>query len=574
MDSTHSDRPGSICLVTKDLDQVIRNSGIGTYYSLVAPLLVNAGWRVHVLYLGHVDDPQGLVEAPAKLRRQGVTFSLLSDFDTPQSLRVRTIYALHGEPEPGKGVRILHALEELHRAYHFDLIEFPDWLAYGFRTIQARRTGRCLGSARLCVKLHGTSSWQRDGNHRWAEGPEDLALDFRERYAFENADVQMSPSRYMLDYVEQQGWKVGDAVIGYPFPERIIPTPQFHNQAPTEVVFFGRLEMRKGLDLFLDAVTDLPAGVGVTFLGKDTVLSSGHMASAYIGARLLGRPFKIDTTLMRDQAITYLAAENRLSVIASRSESFGFTLAECAVNALPFIVARAGGTSEVIPDPDVQEGLYFEPTSRGLRRSLNEYFKVSPERRRDLSLRAQKVVDPRVRNREMLDTYAGILEQHRQETTPRSTLSINAASSISLRSTHSVRAWNSDDFDCDSASTQQFGIATVTGDGDTSEPLACPASGPLVTVAIPYYNLGLYLAETLLALSTQTYPHVEVIVVDDGSTCPISVRVFNDQRELYPDFRFISQKNGGPVRRAIVLLPRLTESSLFASMPTTCLRRR
>ena len=116
-------------------------------------------------------------------------------------MRVRTIHAGHGEYDPGKGVRILRALEELHRVYHFDLIEFPDWLAFGFRTIQARRTGRCLDRARLCVKLHATSSWQRDGNHCWPEGPGDLSLDFRERYAFENADVQMSPSRYMLDYV-------------------------------------------------------------------------------------------------------------------------------------------------------------------------------------------------------------------------------------------------------------------------------------------------------------------------------------------------------------------------------------
>src|SRR4051812_25334705 len=35
MASAHSNRPGSICLVTNDLDHVVRNSGIGTYYSLV-----------------------------------------------------------------------------------------------------------------------------------------------------------------------------------------------------------------------------------------------------------------------------------------------------------------------------------------------------------------------------------------------------------------------------------------------------------------------------------------------------------------------------------------------------------
>ena len=246
----------------------------------------------------------------------------------------------------------------------------------------------------MCVKLHATSAWQRDGNHRWPQGTNDLALDFRERYAFENADVQMSPSRYMLDYVERQGWKVGNAVVAYPFPEPVVRDATADDQAPTEVVFFGRLEIRKGLDLFLDAVNDLPAGVDVTFLGRDTVLPSGQLATDYIQHRLRGRSFKIHTELMREQALKYLASENRLSVIASLSETFGFTVAECAVNGLPFIAARAGGTSEVIPDPEVQEGLFFEPTSRDLGRCLNDYFKMSPARRRALRFERRKRSTP------------------------------------------------------------------------------------------------------------------------------------------------------------------------------------
>lgn len=545
MASAHSDGPGSICLVTNDLDQVVWNSGIGTYYSLVAPLLVNAGWRVHILYLGYADNPEGLVQAPIKLRRQGVSFSLLDEFETPEMMRVRTILACHGEHEPGMGIRILKALEELHRVYHFDLIEFPDWLAFGFRTIQARRTGRCLDSARLCVKLHGTSSWQRDGNHRWPEGPSDLSLDFRERYAFENADVQMSPSRYMLDYVARQGWNVGDAVVAYPFPAPVVQRPRTDDQVPTELVFFGRLEMRKGLDLFLDAVDDLPAGVHVTFLGRDTVLPSGCSATEYIAHRLRGRSFEIRTDLMREQALKYLAAENRLSVIASLSETFGFTVAECAVNGLPFIAAQAGGTSEVIPDPVVQEGLFFEPTSRDLRRSLNGYFKMSPDRRRSLRLRAQNVVDPKVRNRQMTEVYDGILERYRQESMSGLMLSINVAATRFVESTHSVGQLDADGIDPGVAPGEGAETRPIAGD-DGCAPMTVAMPGPLVTVAIAYYNLGLYLPATLEAIAAQTYPRIEVIVVDDGSTCPVSVRVFNELRQTYPQFRFLSQKNAGP----------------------------
>jgi glycosyltransferase involved in cell wall biosynthesis len=44
------------------------------------------------------------------------------------------------------------------------------------------------------------------------------------------------------------------------------------------------------------------------------------------------------------------------------------------------------------------------------------------------------------------------------------------------------------------------------------------AASPLVSVVIPNYNCGRFLAETLDSVFAQTYPALEVIVVDDGSS--------------------------------------------------------
>lgn len=66
-----------------------------------------------------------------------------------------------------------------------------------------------------------------------------------------------------------------------------------------------------------------------------------------------------------------------------------------------------------------------------------------------------------------------------------------------------------------------------------------------MTVCVPHYNHGAFLPRTLESLARQTYPHLEILVIDDGSTDPASQSVFAAQRERYPQFRFLTQFNSG-----------------------------
>lgn len=50
---------------------------------------------------------------------------------------------------------------------------------------------------------------------------------------------------------------------------------------------------------------------------------------------------------------------------------------------------------------------------------------------------------------------------------------------------------------------------------------------PLVSIIIPYYNGGAFVAETLSSAVSQTYENIEIIIVDDGSQEPRSVEIFN-----------------------------------------------
>lgn len=73
-----------------------------------------------------------------------------------------------------------------------------------------------------------------------------------------------------------------------------------------------------------------------------------------------------------------------------------------------------------------------------------------------------------------------------------------------------------------------------------------PDTGKLVSVVIATYNMSRYLPQAVESVLAQTYPEVEVHIVDDGSTdnTPDIVRQWRD----HPTVRVHRQPNGGQAR--------------------------
>jgi glycosyltransferase involved in cell wall biosynthesis len=71
-------------------------------------------------------------------------------------------------------------------------------------------------------------------------------------------------------------------------------------------------------------------------------------------------------------------------------------------------------------------------------------------------------------------------------------------------------------------------------------------NGPLISVVTANYNYARYIGQTIESVLAQTYPHVEHIVVDDGST-DNSLAVI----ARYPGIRSIAKPNGGQVSAMI-----------------------
>ncbi len=479
----------------------MRNGGIGTYNWLMAHLLAAHGWYVHVLYCGSVRSAQESRSMAARLGRQGIGWSHLEDFEPPELLQVEGITdILH----VALSDQVRYALQELHEKYRFDLAEFAEWGALGFRAVQARRAGLAFADLPLAVKLHSSSQWMREGNRQWLADSAELEVDYCERYAFENADIQLSPSAYMLEYARSIGWQVRpDArVVAYPFPEaQFIPTAAPAAGRP-ELVFFGRLETRKGLEVFLRAVRDLDPAIAVTFLGRVNRLADGRPATDLIHKELRGRRCKLLTNYNREQALAYLAGGHRLAVLASLADNSPFTVIECITNKIPFLASNVGGIPELVRDSTARTRLLFEPNARDLLRCLRQYLEAEPAELAAVRERMQADMNVPANNRAVADAYDEIAAGLHDGLRARSAL---------------------------------------------SAPLPSAASDetPLVTIAIAHYNLGTYLPETLASLAVQTYPNLEVLVIDDGSTDPFTREVLEEMRLQYPQYRFLGHPNAG-----------------------------
>jgi len=113
------------------------------------------------------------------------------------------------------------------------------------------------------------------------------------------------------------------------------------------IVFFGRLEHSKGLDVLIDALESLGAAAPETWIiGRGALEASVRKQVQRIGldnkVRFLGW---LEPTELAD-----VLKSARFAVLPSREESFGNAMIEAMASGVPLITTRAGSIAEVVAD--------------------------------------------------------------------------------------------------------------------------------------------------------------------------------------------------------------------------------
>ena len=367
--STSAAARGRICLVTTEFHGLFKNGGIGTANTGLAIAMAEEGFDVVVAFVDAyaAQTPQRDEEFAAARKRFaqiGVTLErvprhplLGQDADD-----LAMAYSVYGYLLPHK----------------FDVVLFNECGGQGYYALLAKRLGIYPDPPAMYVVTHGSCEWVDELNAELIHGPRNIAVAFLERRCVEFADVLISPSQYLVDWMRARGWALPRRV--HVIQNILPPLPPFQAAASDkvrELVFFGRLEARKGLEIFCDAVTALDRdgaleGVDVTLMGKFDRIGGVH-SGVYVLEKSKG--WKLGPRLIPNfdqaQAMAYLERPGVMAVIPSLAENSPCVVLECLQTGVPFVATSSGGTHELVA-PEDRESCLCEPNAEALRRRLGD----------------------------------------------------------------------------------------------------------------------------------------------------------------------------------------------------------
>jgi glycosyltransferase involved in cell wall biosynthesis len=456
----------------------ITGGGIGTYIANVTQYMSSRGHEVYLVTdcfnksnLHYLPSGVTLIPTePALPDRQGCYFTWSQEYSD----------------------RVYQTLKNLSKKTKLDVIEFSEYGSEGFVTIRAKKLLNGLADTKLVVKLHTPQSLLRKINeekHRTYQTDIDI---YAEDYSVKNADIVTSPSLSLADYFKA---RIGiTSIHKSPYPLELnteSKSRQFSNHQIRKVVFVGGVQVRKGVDFFIEAakkVLEKEPNFTFEIYGRDTFSAPFTQSyTEYLQKRI---PDELTSKILFKGCVPYeqipnLFLNSCFCVFPSRWENWPNVCLEAMSLGCIVIGSKHGGMSEMI--------------THGI-----SGFLVDPYKPEEIA-------------HTILDTY--------QNTSCLQQISETARSSI--------KQWCNPELAC-----QQIESCYQI---EVKPRQRIVNQEPKVSVIIPLYNQGQYLQEAIDSVKASTYKNLEIVVVNDGSTDTKTNQIFEQLEGVVK----VAKRNGG-----------------------------
>lgn len=347
-----------VCIVTSEIVGPFRNGGIGTHCFYLAQFLSKlSDWETTIVYNGAIDKHD--VHHWVRFFRDtfGAKFVWVRPSDRQSSTQWQAPTCLWDQ--------ISQLNCEFLQNNPQDLVIFQEMLGGGFRSIQAKRSMRCFANTQLVVMVHSSWEWVNQSMGCLpAYGLPEMMTKFMERYSVQYCDELVSPSRYMLNWSKTDVASLPERtrVLPYLFEKKVVKVRT--ERSADEIIFFGRLEQRKGLVLFLQALARIASHSSyadggsrmVYFLGKSGHTEDGDgLATIERFRPELAGVFElhVEDSFGHEEALEFLRSHpSALVVCPSLQDNSPYAVIENLELGTNLIACATGGIPELFSNDD------------------------------------------------------------------------------------------------------------------------------------------------------------------------------------------------------------------------------
>jgi len=230
----------------------------------------------------------------------------------------------------------------------FDFIEFPDFCLYGLY-IKEVCAMHNIFYVNLIISLHGNLSDSIRLN--WDESSIHLIKNFENRMYEKSDIVHGISSRYIKEkkYLPKKKTFFIDPIhfVDFITPKKTSPSIK----SKVNILCVGRLERRKGNDIFVDFINHLDKKNIKSFIhiGEDVKTGSGFNASDLLSNMSKNRStkFTYQKKLSRKDLLEYYK-KNTLLIVPTRYDTLNLVVLEALFSGCPVVVSNKAGVIDYI----------------------------------------------------------------------------------------------------------------------------------------------------------------------------------------------------------------------------------
>jgi glycosyltransferase involved in cell wall biosynthesis len=395
-----------------------------------------------------------------------------------------------------------------------DIIEIQEYLGIGYYLLQKKHLGYPdLQDIRVVLTLHAPTFLYLDYNQVPVFKHPNFWVGEMERFCIRAADIRISPSAYLVNSIKDrvQLDDLDTHVLANPFESEYL-VQELPPYTPQEIVFYGKLIPQKGcieLLRYFKKLWDEGSNIPLRLIG-----GGSHLF--YPANMDLGEFLKQKYQIYFDRGLLIFEGQikpdelyNKLSrahviLIPSIVDNLPYTVLEAMSIGKLVFASRQGGQSEVIEHGE--DGFLFDHFEEGcFERTLKQILALSEEKIKEIGRKAKSKISSTFNHARICEMKIQLLQNGElQKTTGCFPLIRPAEKNV----------------------------------------MPFEPGKKLLTVVVPYYNMGAYLPETIQSIITSQYKKISIIIVNDGSDDPMSLSVLK-QYENQPGVSVIHKANEG-----------------------------